>query len=128
MKNYISNGRVLREEIAADIRDGVLKRKDIKELVSNPDIQKAFIGQNYSKKVSQDMWTKTYLDRLPNATVAEAFNEDYLYYLADVSEYVNSQDAGKETSRFLMKFWPVVLVVAVVVVGCIVYFAVNSNK
>lgn len=61
MKNYISNGRVSREEIAADIRDGVLKREDIKALVSNPDIQKAFIGQNYSKKVSQDMWTKTIL-------------------------------------------------------------------
>ena len=74
MKNYISNGRVSREEIAADIRDGVLKREDIKALVSNPDIQKAFIGQNYSKKVSQDMWTKTYLNKLPNATVAEAFN------------------------------------------------------
>ena len=65
MKNYISNGRVSREEIAADIRDGVLKREDIKALVSNPDIQKAFIGQNYSKKVSQDMWTKTYLNKLP---------------------------------------------------------------
>ena len=90
MKNYISNGRVSREEIAADIRDGVLKREDIKALVSNPDIQKAFIGQNYSKKVSQDMWTKTYLNKLPNATVAEAFNVDYLYYFADVSEYVNS--------------------------------------
>jgi len=91
VKNYIVNGRVAREEIAADICDGVLSREDIKHLVEKREIRDAFIGTSYSKKTDQKNWDDQYLKNLPDVSVAEAFNEDYMYYLADVAEYVKAE-------------------------------------
>lgn len=126
MKNYVSNGRVAREEIAADIRDGIINRADIKVLASNPEVKNAFIGQNYARKVSRDKWTREYLDTLTNAVVAEAFNEDYLNYLADVAEYVRGHSSA--ASSGFQKYWPVALVAVAVVIGLIIFCASGSCK
>ena len=125
MKNYVSNGRVAREEIAADIRDGIINRADIKVLASNPEVKNAFIGQNYARKVSRDKWTREYLDTLTNAVVAEAFNEDYLNYLADVSEYVRGHSSEASS---IQKYWPAALVAGAVVIGLIIFCASGSGK
>lgn len=128
MKNYITNGRVAREEIAIDIRDGVLTKDDIKILIENPEIQKAFIGTTYSKKIDRTKWTKDYLYKLPNATIAESFNEDYLFYLADVAEYVRGQNSKISSWTVLHKYWPVTLIVAVTLIGCLILIAISSGN
>ena len=116
MKNYVHDGKVDKVAIAEDICDGTLTKADVKELVKIQDIKDAFVGSSYMKKVSKDKWTSHYLDRLPNVAVAESFNEDYLDYLADVSEYVRTSKSAGTTSSLKSKWWIILAVVAVVVV------------
>ena len=127
MRDYISNGRVERERIAVDIRDRVLNKDDIAQLVSNSEIRESFIGNSYNKKVPKDEWNKAYLSRLPNAAAAEAFNEDYLYYLADVAEYVSNH--SKQDTMSGKNYLPYILVgIGIVVAVCVIIFVVGSNK
>ncbi len=127
MRDYISNGRVERERIAADIRDRVLNKDDIAQLVSNPEIRESFIGNSYNKKVPKDEWNKSYLSRLTNAAAAEAFNEDYLYYLADAAEYVSNH--SKQDKMSGKKYLPYILAgIGIVVAVCVIIFVVGSNK
>lgn len=121
MKNYIINGRVAREEIASDICDGVISREDIKFLVENQDIKSAFIGTSYNKKKYKQEWNKNYLEALPNVAVAEAFNEDYLYYLSDVTEYVKANERKKNVTK-----WVWLVVAIVVAIGIVTCFAIMS--
>lgn len=128
MKNYIINGRVAREEIASDICDGVISREDIETLVKNPDIRAAFIGASYNKKKNKQEWDSNYLDVLPNVAVAEAFNEEFLYYLADVTEYVK---ANKSKKFLRSRIWFAVAIAAFVVIACIgigAFFIIKSQN
>lgn len=128
MRNYVINGRVEREKIAADIRDRVLDKSEIAELVSQPEIREAFIGDEYHKKVSMDGWSKAYLSRLPNAAAAEAFNEDYLYYLADVAEYV-SNFSGRSSGTSGKRHLPWILIgLGVAIALCVIVIVVSTKK
>ena len=123
MKNYIINGRVAREEIASDICDGVLTRDDIKKLTADASIREAFIGSAYNKKKNTTEWDERYLATLPNVAVAEAFNEEFLYYLADVADYVI------ENRKKKIPGWVWIVSGAVVVVaGIAIYYAIKSRN
>ena len=123
MKSYIVNGRVAREEIAADVCDGILKKSDIYELISDSQIKEAFIGDCFQGKIDKTGWNRKYLNTLPNAAVAESFNEDYLLYLADVSEYVeNGAKEGKSIfSNKLLRIMLGVAAVAAIVIAIIFF-------
>lgn len=123
MKNYIINGRVAREEIASDICDGVLTRDDIKKLTADASIREAFIGSTYNKKKNTTEWDERYLATLPNVAVAEAFNEEFLYYLADVADYV-IENRKKKIPGWV---W-IVLGAVVVVAGIAIYYAIKSRN
>lgn len=117
MKNYFINGRVAREEIAADICDGTLSKTELWTLINNPDVRAAFIGTTYNKKKDRQEWNKRYLEELPNVAVAEAFNEDYLTYISDVAEYVRTKENSRSVSIWL---WIVAIAIVVGVVAFII--------
>lgn len=128
MKSYVVNGRVAREEIAADICDGVLKRSDIKKLTSAPQVRDAFIGDSFHGKIGKAGWNRKYLNNLPNVAVAESFNEDYLLYLADVSDYVEQNGAKEGKSIFSNKwFWIALGAVAVAAVVIAIMVGMHST-
>lgn len=129
MKNYVRDGKVDKVAIAEDICDGTLTKADVRELVKMQDIKDAFVGSSYTKKESKDKWTSHYLDRLPNAAVAESFNEDYLNYMADVSEYVRTKKSNGTTDASNNSWWKVLVAVAVVVaIVAIIIFTMKSNN
>ena len=129
MKNYVRDGKVDKVAIAEDICDGTLTKEDVRELVKVQDIKDAFVGSSYTKKESKDKWTRHYLDRLPNAAVAESFNEDYLNYMADVSEYVRSRKSENSTGGLKNNWWKILVAVAVVVaIVAIIIVATRSNN
>lgn len=128
MKSYVVNGRVAREEIAADICDGVLKRSDVKKLISDPQVRDAFIGDSFHGKIDKTGWNRKYLNNLPNVAVAESFNEDYLLYLADVSDYVEQNGAKEGKSIFSNKwFWIALGTVAVAAVVIAIMVGMHST-
>ena len=128
MKSYVVNERVAREEIAADICDGILKRSDIRKLISDPQIKEAFIGDSFQGKIDKSGWNRKYLNNLPNVAVAESFNEDYLLYLADVSEYVEQNCAKEGKSVFSNKwFWIVLGAVAVASIVIAIIVGIHSS-
>ena len=90
IEKYIVDGEVQKTKIALDASDGSLSSSDIIELCSDQRIKNAFIGAHYSKRTSKDTWSQSYLDQIVCAAVAESFNQDYLLYLAEVSEYIRS--------------------------------------
>lgn len=125
MKSYIKNGKVDRTGISEDICYGDLNRTDVETLIATPEIREAFFGTKYTKKIPQSQWNKKYLDILPNAAVADAFNEDYLMYLVDVYEYVNAPHSVVDTVvDFAKKNRKIVFAVIVImaVIGGIIYF------
>lgn len=129
MKNYVHDGKVDKVAIAEDICDGTLTKADVRELVKVKDIKDAFVGTTYTKKESKDKWTSQYLDRLPNAAVAESFNEDYLNYMADVSEYVRTRKSGGTMGAFKNNWWKILVAVAVVaVIVAIIILATKPNN
>lgn len=125
MDNYIIDGCVKKRRIASDICKGKLTRNEVEKLLANEVIRDSFIGNEFNKKVSVDKWNTEYLNRLPNYAVAEAFNEDYLLYLVDVCEYVNSSTAVMDTvKKFAIKNRISILIVIyiIVIIGGIIYF------
>lgn len=119
MKNYINNGKVAREEIASDICDGVLDREDIQRLLKRKEIKEAFIGTSFDKKISSNNWNREYLEKLPNYSIAEAFNEEYLLYMVDVYERVNK--TNKRMNSFVKQYWRIILLLTVAI-GIVIYF------
>lgn len=122
MKNYIINGRVAREEIASDICYGILTRDEIASLVRNKEIRSSFFGKSFNKISNKKLWDKKYLESLPNIAVAEAFNEEYLYYLADVAEYVRTNEKKKSGLRWV---W---ILVAVLLLGILAFVIIKSRN
>lgn len=123
MKNYVINGRVAREEIAADVCDGMLSKSELRTLIKNPEIRAAFIGTTYNKKRDKQDWNHQYLEELPNVAVAEAFNEDYLNYISDVSEYVRAKKNSKTIPS-----WVWIVASAVVIAGVIAFIVIKSRN
>lgn len=122
MKNYITNGRVARTEIACDICDGILTKDDISCLVKDSRIRAAFIGTSFNQKIPKNKWNSKYIRILPGASVAEAFNEDYLYYIADVVEYVNEKNkAASLKKRIALGSLAVILI-------CIIIFLIVKSR
>lgn len=124
MNNYIINGRVAREEIASDICEGIISREEIGILVKNPEIKAAFIGTSFNKKRNKQDWNSNYLESLPNVAVAEAFNEDFLYYLADVTEHVSATNKSKK----FVPNWTWFAAATVVIVGIVAFFIIKSRN
>lgn len=118
MKNYIRNGTVSRSEIVNDIKNGILEKKDIEELVNRATVTEAFIGLSYPNKVGKDQWTEKYLEKLVLTAVAESFNEDYLYYLYEVAKFV--RDNAKKKKAYLSAVALASGLVVVVVIALIV--------
>ena len=119
MNEYIMDGRVAREKIVSDICKGVIGRKEIKNMSSNAAINKAFFGDCYKKKSEKKIWDYTYLEKLKNVAIAEAFNEDYLLYLVDVYEYVkkDSESKRKRRNRVIIVF----IIIVVFTLICVGY-------
>lgn len=118
MKNYIRNGTVSRSEIVNDIKNGILEKQDIEELVNRATVTETFIGLSYTNKVGKDQWTEKYLEKLVLSAVAESFNEDYLYYLYEVAKYV--RDNAKKRKGYLSAVALASGLVVVVVIALIV--------
>ncbi len=125
MKNYIISGRIAREEIASDICDGTLTREDVNRLIGDPRIKSSFIGSSFEKKIDKKGWNKEYLNRLPNYAIAESFNEDYLYYLLDVREYVSLQKTKVATLISSHKY--LCIIIGLVIVAGIVAIILSQN-
>ena len=68
-------------------------------MIENPQVKKAFFGQGFRAKKEMSEWDSTYLDHLPDYAVAEAFNEEYLYHLADVSAYLRENRPKKSSMK-----------------------------
>lgn len=113
IQQYIRNGRVEREKIAMDIQKRVLTGADLRFLMKNTDIQAAFFGQAYEKKVPKEQWDAAYLELLTYAVVAEGFNEDYLLYLDEVADYVFKK---KESSKIIKRIiiGSIIIIIAVI--------------
>lgn len=92
---YLRDGRVMKEQIALDIRFRKLTGKRLKAVLEQEEIQDAFFGSSYYGKVEKKDWTTDYLEQLSYAAVAQSFNTDYLLYLDQVAGHV----AHKRTSR-----------------------------
>lgn len=122
-KKYIVDGVVEREKIAMDIKYRVISKQDIISLMNVPAIRAAFFGEGYSDKKPQSSWNKEYVDKLSYAVVSEAFNEEYLLYLDDVSEYVANKENGIFNSivRFVKKYPVVAGIIGIVIIGLAVF-------
>lgn len=129
MSNYIKNGVVDRIGIAEDICSGKLDRSSVNQLISNSTITDSFLGSTYTKKISKEKWNASYLRELPNAAVADAFNEDYLIYLVEVYEYVNAQHSALDKEiNFAKRNWVIIFIIMVVIGGIIYFFDLVSRK
>lgn len=95
INTYIVDGKVRRESIAMDVRDGVLSDSDITALVSDDRIVSGFIGDTFPDKCQSSQWNQQYLEELFYASTDEAFNEDYLRYLHVVGRYVRDKKSQK---------------------------------
>ncbi len=113
VQKYIRNGRVEREKIAMDIQKRILTGADLRFLMKNKDIQAAFFGQTYEKKIPKEQWDAAYLELLTYAVVAEGFNEDYLLYLDEVAEYVSRKKGKYEIVKRII-IGSVIIIVAVI--------------
>lgn len=122
LSRYIKNGRVEREAISMDIKNGDIGEADLNAIINNPDVKTTFIGKEFKNKKPLSIWSKDYLDELSYAVVSESFNADYLRYLYDVAKYVN--DSKKKKSK--ISYIVAAVIIIAVIIGIIV--AVNSDK
>lgn len=121
LSKYIKNGRVERETIAMDIKNGEIDEADLNTIINNPSIKATFIGREFKNKKSSSSWSKDYLDELSYAVVSESFNVDYLKYLYDVAKYVNASEKKKRKI-------PYIVVAAVIIIAIIIGFIVAANS
>ena len=115
IETYIQDGSIKREKIALDIKRGVITKDDIQLLVSNAKIKESFFGNCSNVKADRSEWTKEYLDKLSYASVADCFNEDYLYYLSDVANYVRTTKKSKSSPKLLIGISAAVIVVVAII-------------
>ena len=127
---YVNNGVVEREKIAMDIIYRVILKSDICELVKEPMIKNAFFGNGYKDKKSQSSWDRDYVDKLSYAVVSEAFNEEYLFYLDEVAEYVSNKEKNSNSKfkMFIEKHPFVSGLIGVVVVGIVIFAVIKMAR
>lgn len=89
-QKYIKNGRVDRAKIVSDIQCRNISLKELQRLIQDPMVSSGFFGDGYQGQVPKEQWTEQYLSQLTCAAIADCFNPEYLYYLNEVAEYVNS--------------------------------------
>lgn len=89
---YIVDGRVQRESIAMDIKNGKLSQSELDEILADGTIQAAYIGSDFTDEIPQTQWNHEYLKKLSFAVVSEEFNHSYLSYLFKVSSYVHEKE------------------------------------
>ena len=92
VSKYIVDGRVQREAIAMDIKNGKLSQSELDEILEDETIQAAYIGSDFIDEIPQIQWNHAYLKELSLAVVSEAFNRAYLSYLFKVSSYVHEKE------------------------------------
>lgn len=124
MKEYLRNGTVSRSKIVDDIKNGNLGKEEIAELVKRRNVVDSFIGSNYPNKVGKDQWNEKYLEKLVLTSVAESFNEDYLYYLYDVTKYV--RDNKRKRKGLLSAVAIISGIVALVAVIILIVMAIKK--
>lgn len=120
VNTYIEGGKTNRERIAMDVRDGILTDADITELVSDERVSSVFIGNAFPDKCPSSHWDEKYLEELSYAVTDEAFNEDYLRYLFEVSEFVRKKSRKIKTS--------IVIGVIIVALAAVAITMVIMNK
>ena len=102
--------------------------EELNELIKNPEIQNAFIGTSFDLKGDRSTWDKRYLNYLVNASVAEAFNKQYLYHLFEVADYLK-KDNNHSGATISKKSWALIAaVIVVLVVASIICFLVKSRN
>lgn len=117
MDTYVKDGKVLISEIVYGIKDGVLGKAEIYDLINDERIRSEFIGKSCKHKVDdKKKWTKEYLNKLILASVAECFNEDYLFYLYDVAEYVREKTKKKKAAIAIGGIMAFVLLIGLIII------------
>lgn len=115
LEDYFDDGHISRMKVASDIKSRKLTREDLEKMITEPEVKSVFIGNRFNNTVKKEEWTKEYLEKLSNMAIGESFNKEYLFYLDEVAQYVNS----KKNSNIVLV---IVLVVATLVaVGKAVY-------
>ena len=90
-EKYIRDGIAERGVIANAIARRELTRKDILKLNEYPEVQKAYIGQEYRDKLIKKkwiLWNSDYLSEVKYDSIAKSFNLDYMLYLDEVASMV----------------------------------------
>ena len=108
LKDYFDNGHISRMKVASDIKSRKLTKEDLEKMITEPEVKSVFIGNGFNNTVKKEEWTKEYLDKLSYMAIGESFNKEYLFYLDEVAQYVNS----KQNSNIVLG---IVLVVATLV-------------
>ena len=115
LEDYFDDGHISRMKVASDIKSRKLTKEDLEKMITEPEVKSVFIGNRFNNTVKKEEWTKEYLEKLSNMAIGESFNKEYLFYLDEVAQYVNS----KKNSNIVLV---IVLVVATLVaVGKAVY-------
>lgn len=115
IQRYIEDGTVQRTKIAIGIKYRDIGTEELRALVNDPVVKASFFEEGYDKKIPKKQWTERYLDELPFAAVADCFNEEYLYYLNDVAEYVQGKKRRKKNCRLALGAAVLVVVLAALV-------------
>lgn len=121
INEYVRDGNVDRILIVSHIKNRILKGGYLKEVISNKDVQSAFIGKTFTDKTDETTWNEEYLNRLGLVAVAESFNEDYLVYLDKVAEYVASKN-GKSANNMMNVLIVLLVLIMLCGVGTIAIF------
>ena len=115
LEDYFDDGHISRMKVASDIKSRKLTREDLEKMITEPEVKSVFIGNGFNNTVKKEEWTKEYLEKLSHMARGESCNKEYLFYLDEVAQYVNS----KKNSNIVLV---IVLVVATLVaVGKAVY-------
>ena len=115
LEDYFDDGHISRMKVASDIKSRKLTREDLEKMITEPEVKSVFIGNRFNNTVKKEEWTKEYLEKLSNMAIGESFNKEYLFYLDEVAQYVNS----KKNSNIVLVI--VLIVATLVAVGKAVY-------
>lgn len=116
--SFIKDGKVNRTGVAQSIADGEISASELEELISDPRISAGFIGDRFNDKKPQSEWNKDYLQKLVYTAFAGPFNEDYLRYLYEVSQFVRNVNGNVQIRKIVVG---AVIVVLVIVAGIVVF-------
>ena len=122
LKDYFDNGHISRMKVASDIKSRKLTKEDLEKMITEPEVKSVFIGNRFNNKVKKEEWTKEYLEKLSYMAIGESFNEEYLFHLCEVAEYVNQP---KEKNKII---GIAVIIVALGALGTVIYSWLNTSK